>query len=72
MLLDIGLPKKDGGDVVLKMKEEKPDLDVVVSSGYIDPETRAKLYRAGVRYFIEKPYAPLDMIEMLETINEKT
>ena len=41
VLLDIGLPRKDGGDVVLKMKKERPDINVIVSSGYIDPETKA-------------------------------
>jgi CheY-like chemotaxis protein len=72
VMLDIGLPKKDGGDVVLKMKEEKPDLKVVVSSGYIDPESKAKMYRAGVRDFIEKPYRPAEIVEMLEAVGEKT
>jgi two-component system, cell cycle sensor histidine kinase and response regulator CckA len=72
VMLDIGLPKKDGGDVVLKMKEEKPDLKVVVSSGYIDPESKAKMYRAGVRDFIEKPYRPAEIVEMLEAVGENT
>jgi two-component system cell cycle sensor histidine kinase/response regulator CckA len=72
VMLDIGLPKKDGGDVVLKMKERKPDLKVVVSSGYIDSESKAKMYRAGVRDFIEKPYRPAEIVEMLEAVGEKT
>ena len=72
VMLDIGLPKKDGGDVVLKMKEEKPDLKVVVSSGYIDPESKDRMYRAGVRDFIEKPCKPGEIVEMLEAVGEKT
>ena len=72
VMLDIGLPKKDGGDVVLKMKEKKQDLKVVVSSGYIDSESKAKMYRAGVRDFIEKPYRPAETVEMLEAVGEKT
>ena len=49
VLLDIGLPKKAGLDVILKMKEEKPRVSVVVSSGYIDPESRARMYQAPQR-----------------------
>lgn len=70
VLLDIGLPKKDGGDVVLKMKEQRPDVKVVVSSGYIDPESKVKMHRAGVRDFIEKPYTPADIVEILEAVSE--
>ena len=72
VLLDIGLPKKDGGDVVLKMKKERPDIKVIVSSGYIDPESRANMYRAGVRDFIEKPYTPAEIVEMLDAVSEKS
>lgn len=72
VLLDIGLPKKDGGDVVLKMKKERPDVKVIVSSGYIDPESRANMYRAGVRDFIEKPYTPAEIVEMLDAVSEKS
>jgi two-component system cell cycle sensor histidine kinase/response regulator CckA len=70
VLLDIGLPKKDGGDVVLKMIEERPDVKVVVSSGYIDPESKVKMHQAGVRDFIEKPYTPADVVEILQAVSE--
>jgi PAS domain S-box-containing protein len=71
VLLDIGLPKKAGWDVILKMKEENPQVSVVVSSGYIDPESRAKMHQAGVKDFIDKPYTPDAVVEMLESVLEK-
>ena len=60
-LLDIGLPKLAGWDVLLKLKEENPDVHVLVASGYIDPEFKNKMRQAGVSDFISKPY-------MVETI----
>jgi two-component system cell cycle sensor histidine kinase/response regulator CckA len=71
VLLDIGLPKKAGWDVILKMKEENPLVSVVVSSGYIDPEFRIKMHQAGVKDFIDKPYTPDAVVETLESVLEK-
>ena len=71
VLLDIGLPKRGGWDVILKMKEENPRVSVVVSSGYIDPESKAKMYRAGVKDFIDKPYALEAVVETLDTVIQK-
>jgi PAS domain S-box-containing protein len=65
VLLDIGLPKIAGLDVILKMKEENPNVKVIVASGYIEPDFKSKMQRAGVQDFIEKPYNPNDVIRML-------
>jgi PAS domain S-box-containing protein len=68
VLLDIGLPKKAGWDVILEMKEQEPALKVVVSSGYIDPESKAKMWEVGVRDFIDKPYTPAAVVETVESM----
>ena len=65
VLLDIGLPKIAGLDVILRMKEENPNVKVVVCSGYIDPGFKSKMQRAGVQGFIEKPYNPDDVVRTL-------
>ena len=65
VLLDIGLPKIAGLDVILRMKEENPNVKVIVASGYIDPDFKSKMQRAGVQGFIEKPYNPDDVVRML-------
>jgi PAS domain S-box-containing protein len=72
VLLDIGLPKTAGWDVILKMKEEDPDVKVVISSGYIDPESKTKMQRVGVKDFIDKPYTPAAVVETLEAVLETT
>ncbi len=58
VLLDIGLPKIAGLDVVLRMKEDNSDVKVMVASDYIEPDFKSKMQRAGVQSFIEKPYNP--------------
>jgi PAS domain S-box-containing protein len=72
VLLDMGLPKAAGWDVILKIKEEDARVNVVVSSGYIDPESRTKMHQAGIKDFIDKPYTPNAVVETLDAVLEKT
>lgn len=66
VLLDLGLPKISGVEVFAMMKEANPAVCVVVSSGYLERETKNKMHEAGVIQFVDKPY----MIDkVLETLN---
>jgi two-component system cell cycle sensor histidine kinase/response regulator CckA len=65
VLLDIGLPKLSGWDIIVRMKEENPNIKVFVTSGYLEPDLKSKMQRAGVHRFIEKPYSPDDVVQML-------
>ncbi len=65
VLLDIGLPKTGGWGVIVKLKEQNPNVKLIVTSGYIEPELKSKMQRAGVEGFIEKPYSPDDVVQML-------
>jgi len=65
VLLDIGLPKISGWEVILRIKAENPNIKVFVTSGYIEPDLKSKMQRAGVQGFIEKPYNPADVIQMV-------
>jgi DNA-binding response OmpR family regulator len=66
VLLDIGLPKVSGEQLVLKMRKENPELAVVVASGYIDPVLKSNLLELGVKAFISKPY---DLRQLQSIVN---
>ncbi|HVR17175.1 MAG TPA: PAS domain S-box protein, partial [Candidatus Limnocylindrales bacterium] len=72
VLLDIGLPKLAGWDVLLKLKEENPDVHVLVASGYIDPEFKNKMRQAGVSEFISKPYMVETILAALAKVPKKS
>jgi DNA-binding response OmpR family regulator len=65
VLLDVGLPRSTGWQVLLKLKEEKPDVRVVIASGYLEPKMKAEMSGAGVKHFVNKPYK---LNELLQTI----
>ena len=68
VVLDLGLPKLSGRDAFLKMKESQPELKVVVASGYIEPELKAKMLEAGVNAFIGKPYTPDSVLTTIQSV----
>jgi two-component system, chemotaxis family, CheB/CheR fusion protein len=70
VLLDIGLPKVAGGDVLLKLKNENPDVKVVIASGYLEPKLKSEMDRAGVKYFLQKPYRPDEVVRTLQSLIE--
>jgi len=69
VLLDIGLPRVSGRDVLLKIRSEKPDVKVIVTSGYIEPAIKSEIDHARVK-FLHKPYAPDDLFKILQSLAE--
>jgi DNA-binding response OmpR family regulator len=67
VLLDLGLPKLSGWEVFKNLKEENPEVCVVVASGYLDPDLKSRMHNAGVASFIEKPYK---LHELMATLRE--
>ena len=56
VLLDMVLPKKMGRELYLEMKCIKPDVNVLLNSGFEVDEAVEELFKLGVKHFIEKPY----------------
>jgi two-component system, cell cycle sensor histidine kinase and response regulator CckA len=65
VITDLGLPKMDGVEVFRQVRELNPKQKVMIASGYMEPETRAKLLEMGAGEFIQKPYALDDALELI-------
>jgi two-component system, cell cycle sensor histidine kinase and response regulator CckA len=68
VLLDLGLPKLSGWEVFNNLKQQNPDVCVIVASGYLDPDVKSRMYNAGVQYFIEKPYKLNELLATLRGV----
>ncbi len=68
VICDLGLPRMGGRDVFLRMKEIKPDVRVIVASGYLEPSMRAEILRAGVIETVQKPYDFRDLIARIREV----
>jgi CheY-like chemotaxis protein len=56
VVLDSGLPGMTGAETLVRLRELKPDLEVVVSSGYAEEEALRPFHGARISGFIQKPY----------------
>jgi nitrogen-specific signal transduction histidine kinase/CheY-like chemotaxis protein len=70
VLLDIGLPKITGLDVLRKLRQKNRNVNVVVASGYLDPDLKSEIADLGVQHFVDKPYRFDQLVETLEDVIE--
>ena len=69
-LLDIKLPDMDGGRVYPLIMETRPDMKVIVCSGYSIHGPAQKILDAGAEGFIQKPFLIAPFSEKLKEVLE--
>jgi len=69
-LLDIKLPDMGGGKVYPLIMEARPDLKVIVFSGYAIEGPARKILDAGAQDFIQKPFSLGTLSEKLKEVLE--
>ncbi len=67
-LLDIKLPDMEGDKVYSFIKETKPNLKVIVNSGYSIDGPAQKILNAGAQGFIQKPFSLKALSEKLKEV----
>jgi CheY-like chemotaxis protein len=72
VICDLGLPRLSGRDVFMRMKELRPNVRAIVASGYLEPNLRSEMLKAGVIDTIQKPYDFGEMLEKIRSIIGET
>jgi CheY-like chemotaxis protein len=57
-----------GWEAFLKMREIQPNVAAVVATGYVDPDQRSEMLTKGVRDFVDKPYAPHQLLKKIRAV----
>ena len=65
VITDVRMPKQSGVDLLRQVKATRPDIQVIIVTGYGHLETAVKAVEFGAFAYIEKPF---DNDAMLETI----
>jgi DNA-binding NtrC family response regulator len=71
VLTDIGLPGLTGIDEFKKLKELNPEVKVVFTSGFLELDMRNKLLKEGAKAFIQKPYQPGNVLQIVREVLDK-
>ncbi|MCL4401600.1 MAG: response regulator [Acidobacteria bacterium] len=68
VLLDMTMPVMSGEEAFSRMKKIKPDIRVILSSGYNEVEAVRRFAGKGLAGFIQKPYSSAALAEKMNTV----
>ncbi len=68
VLLDMAMPKKSGREAYIEMKEIRPDLKVILISGFKKDKRIEEILGLGVNAFIQKPYSMVTLAQEVKKV----
>jgi PAS domain S-box-containing protein len=66
VLLDLAMPDADGDAVLHELESLRPDVRVIIASGYGSRDAAQRLRAHGVAGFVRKPYQPEEILEQVD------
>lgn len=64
---DLKMPEMDGVELTRAAKHLRPDIDVIVITGYASIETAVETVKLGAMAYLEKPFTEDELLEFLKT-----
>jgi PAS domain S-box-containing protein len=68
IITDMGLPRMSGADMFAKIRAIDPEARVILASGYLEPGLKSRLFNAGAKAFIQKPYQPHEILRIVREV----
>ena len=70
VILDMTMPRMGGEETFYELRRIKPEVPILLSSGYAEIEVIERFTDEGLAGFIQKPYQVHELIQKLQTILE--
>ena len=71
VLLDLQLPDADGLQMLEQIKTEHPETQVIILTAHDSLNNAIESIKRGAYHFISKPYAPEELLSLIEKALEK-
>lgn len=71
LLIDLKMPGRDGMYLMGEVKQKRPDIPILVMSGYATKETIDEVSLRGAAAFIPKPFTPDELLETIRQVHDK-
>lgn len=68
VVTDVGMPVMDGYELIRTLKKNNPALPIIVTSGFGDTDITSRIAAEDVSGFINKPYKPEQLRELLMNV----
>ncbi|NIW78618.1 MAG: response regulator [Calditrichae bacterium] len=66
VFVDLKMPEMDGVDVCKSVKHLRPDIDVIIITGYASVDTAVETMKHGAMDYVEKPFTEDELLEMVK------
>lgn len=63
---DLKMPEMDGVDVTKSVKHLRPDIDVIIITGYASVETAVECMKYGAMDYVQKPFTEDELLEFVK------
>ena len=67
-LLDIKLPDMDGMEILKIMRKKRPEVRVIVMTGYSTMSNAVQAMKLGAADYLSKPFTDDELLEMVERV----
>ncbi|MBD3420870.1 MAG: response regulator [Chitinivibrionales bacterium] len=68
VILDMVMPRMNGADCLLKLKDINPDAKVIVATGYVNSQDTAIIRTKQIAGFIQKPFSEAELCELIDRV----
>ncbi len=68
---DLKMPEMDGVDVCKSVKHLRPDIDVIIITGYASVESAVETMKFGAMDYIQKPFSENELVAMVKKFQIK-
>ena len=66
VLLDMTMPRLSGADTLHIFRQLRPELPVVLTSGYTEPDVESKFGADEIAGFLQKPFTPATLVRTIQ------
>lgn len=68
VLIDLKMPGMDGIEVLVNIKRQRPEQNVIIMTGYDTVEHIVESISSGAAHYLEKPFTPDTLIERIKEV----
>ncbi|MDH3642025.1 MAG: response regulator transcription factor, partial [Gammaproteobacteria bacterium] len=66
VILDLNMPRLDGEETFWELRQIKPDVKVILTSGYDEQEATSAFVGKGLAGFVAKPFLAHDLLKAIK------
>jgi CheY-like chemotaxis protein len=65
-IIDLGLPDRPGDELILPIRESRPDLPIILATGYANEDVLRRFAKDKRLHVLTKPFNPTELLDILQ------